>query len=487
MKILVTVFTMFLVLSMLTGVYAQGQEVILRVQQSWETYGVGTTCISGGNNLFIEDVDGDGVVEILTGGFMYKSENGTMGSMLAPLMIWNWDGIAVTLEHSGKWPGSIRCVYAADLDGDGKVEIITGGTFRNQNESETRTYNSLRIWNWDNNDLTLRADYHGIAVSAVSVYDLDNDGALELITTGSQQGAAQLCVWKFNTDLQLISTVDLDEANVVVTNSVYVDDLDNDGKAEVVVGGYSGYLNNSKGQISIWNWKDNGFSLKANQQWQIMDGYALTIAGGVQGNTIVNSVKAADLDRDGVLELVSGGFTWDGENILAQIKVFKWDGLNLVELDSKEWSEDYLTEVKCIALNDVNGDGKIDVVASGTIAAAGSFNNTNAVSDRGLLRVWTWENGILTLKHDTIWALDDGVCAWSVAAFDVDGSGIIELVTVGCVGKDGLCDPNMRIWTVPQAATLEDYSAILIAAISFVVVASLGVVLFFRKRAHKIK
>ena len=49
------------------------------------------------------------------------------------------------------------------------------------------------------------------------------------------------------------------------------------------------------------------------------------------------------------------------------------------------------------------------------------------------------------------WSIDDGVCAWNLAAFDVDGSGGVEMVTVGCVGNEGLCDPNMRLWSLPQA------------------------------------
>lgn len=482
----VLVGVLFLILILLvTGVYAQSQEVILRVQQPWENYGVGTTCISGSNNLFVGDVDGDGVVEILTGGFMYNLVNGTRSSTLAPLMIWNWNGQNVTLELSYKWPGNIRSVYAADLNGDGKVEIITGGTIRN----ETATYNTLRIWHWDNKDLTLKAHYEGIAVSSAYVYDLNNDGTPELVTVGRQQKdtvvTAQISIWKYNNNLELIDTVDLDSANVTTANSVFASDLDNNGEVEIVVAGYSDFLNNSKGQISIWQWKANGFSLKANEQWQLVkDGYALTIAGGVQGNTIVNNVKAADLNGDGALELVSGGFTWDGSKVIAQIKVFTWNGASLVEQDSQEWSNDYLTEVKCIALSDIDGDGRINVVSSGTIAAFGSFNNASAVSDRGQLRVWNWGKDSLALKHSVEWSLDDGVCAWNVAAFDVDNSGMVEMVTVGCVGKDGLCDPNMRIWTAPQTNTIQDYS-IWIGAAIIAAVASLGAFLILLSKNKK--
>ena len=113
----------------------------------------------------------------------------------------------------------------------------------------------------------------------------------------------------------------------------------------------------------------------------------------MQGNSIVNNVKAADLDGDGQKELVTGGFARDRERVVAQIKVLSWDGFDLTQIESREWSDDYLTEVKCISLSDVNGDGKINVASSGTIAAAGSFNNASAVSDRGQLRVWEWADG----------------------------------------------------------------------------------------------
>jgi len=167
---------------------------------------------------------------------------------------------------------------------------------------------------------------------------------------------------------------------------------------------------------------------------------------------------------------------------MAQIKVLSWDGSNLTEKDSQEWVNDYLTEVKCISLNDVDGNGKVNLVASGTTAAFGSFNNASAVSDRGQLWVWDWSDGSLVLMDSVEWSIDDGVCAWNVVSSDLDGKGIVEVVTVGCVGKDGLCDPNMRIWSILQVNQSENYFVYLIVGVLIAFI-SLGALLLWSKRS----
>src|SRR3989304_5464307 len=114
---------------------AQSNQLILEKEQHWETYGVGGTCISGTHNLVVADVDGDGVLEIITGGSMYWIENGTQTAREAPLRIWNWNGQNLTLEKSQNWAGNIGCVDAGDANGDGITEIITGGSVRNSTGS----------------------------------------------------------------------------------------------------------------------------------------------------------------------------------------------------------------------------------------------------------------------------------------------------------------------------------------------------------------
>lgn len=61
--------------------------------------------------------------------------------------------------------------------------------------------------------------------------------------------------------------------------------------------------------------------------------------------------------------------------------------------------------------------------------------------------------------ESTDWIFDEGSCAWNVGNGDVDNDGVVEMITVGCTALKGLCDPDMRIWSLPQKTI--DYSSYL--------------------------
>lgn len=447
----------------------------LEVEQHWETYGVGGTCIPGTHSLNLVDIDGDGFLEMITGGFMYCYSNDSRTTFTAPLKVWNWNGQNIISKANASWNGSVSCLYASDVDKDGIVEILSAGMVRN----ETSFITSLRVWHYDNNSLEQKSEYAGALVSSIFVEDLDKDGKQEIVTVGllykGSTSTSQLSLWHYeNGNLILVDTLDLSLAQVKSANSVYASDLDLDGNVEIVVGGYSDNLNNSKGQLCVWRWNGQEFSLKANEKWQLVNGVcASTIAGQPQGNTIVNNVKASDVNGDGNEEIVTGGFTFDGENVNAQLKVWSWSGNALSQLYSEEWTTDYLTEVKCLTLNDVNGDGKTEIVGSGMVASKDSFANETAVHDRGQLKVWSWNSSSFNVIQSIDWSINDGVCAWNVGSGDVDKDGVTEIVTVGCIALGDLCDPDMRIWALPQVASFP--FMLLVFAI---IVASVGCLLF---------
>ena len=466
---------------------AQSNQLILEKEQHWETYHIGGTCIGNGHNIFVADVDGDDIMEIITGGSTYNLVNGTRTDRMAPLKIWNWNGQNLTLEKSQKWLGGISCVYAGDANGDGKIEIITSGTVTNS----TGSYAQLRIWQWDGEALVLRASYEetsGRSISSVSVSDVNGDGAPEIFTVGRYHNgtefSAQLCAWHYDgNSLTLKKSVEWGAANSTIVNSVFVADLNGDVVKEIVTGGYANTLKNSSGQLRIWHWNGHDFSLIANEEWRLKDsGYGLTNAGGVMGNTIVNNVKVGDVDGDGSPEIITGGFAYDGEKVDAQLRIWSWNGQNLTLEMTQEWTTQDLVEVESMSINDVDGDGRKEIMTSGVSAASGSFYSS--VPQMAQLRVWSWDGKALTLKYNSQdWFIDNGAAARNVASGDVDKDGVTEIVTVGCTFLGDLCDPDMRIWSIPNETASPPYA--LLGAVGIVAVITVAVAFFFTRKKRQ--
>jgi hypothetical protein len=482
--VLFTLLLLVLLFSLNWNVRAESGGLVLEWEQHWETYGVGGTCNFNTHNFFVGDVDGDGVMEMVTGGFMYYVENDTRVNLEAPLRIWNWNTESFTCEKSHNWAGSIHSIYAADSDGDGSNEIVTAGHVTNS----TGSYTSLRVWSYDGEALVLKGSYEceDVSFSSIFINDVDQDGAPEILTAGRAHGelqsSAQLCIWQWDGNrLDLKKSIEWCAMNEAYAYSVYAYDLDNDGETEIITGGYDNDLTNSSGQLRIWHWNGTELTLEANEEWRMVEGvYGVTISGKPMGNTMVNNLKVDDIDDDDTPETVTGGWTYDGEKINAQLRIWNWNGHTLILEKSHEWITDDITEIKAIAIDDVDDDEHVDIVTSGLTSVYGSFNNTEATPDAAQLRVWSWNGKTLTLKQNKDWTIGDGVVAWNVATGDVDEDGTIEIVTVGCMGISGLCDPDLRIWSIAKDSASIPYP--LLAALGIVALMLVIGFLVFKKR-----
>lgn len=468
---------------------AQPNNLVLEVEQHWDTYGVGGTCIAGTHNVAVADVDGDGAQEIVTGGFSYGVSNESRTNLSAPLRIWSWNGQNLVLEKSEDWIGNIACVYAADADGDGQVEILTDGRSAN----DTNSASSLLIWNWDGKNLFLKGSYADVSASSIFVCDVDGDGQPEILTAGraynTSQANAQLQIWDLTQrNLTLKADSEWSATNDIArANSVYAADLDNDGLIEIVTGGYANSPKNSSGQLRVWQLSEKGLMLKSNAEWRTVDDYTLDSAGNVMGNTMVYNVKVADVDGDNYSEIATGGFTYDGNKALAQLRIWNWTNgvLNLEK--SKEWASLDITELKSISINDVDSDGKPEIVTSGATCGYGSFAANAPNKSRAELKIWSWNGKNLSLKESTDWIVGEGVCAWNDCTGDLENDGKLEMVTVGCMYVGTLCDPDLRIWSMPAeigyTITLSYTIETLVGLV--VLAAAIGGIIFIAKKRRQ--
>lgn len=479
-------------------VTAQSSQLTVEKEQHWETYGVGGTCISGSHNMFLKDVDSDGVTEIITGGYMYWLVEGNKTASSAPLKIWNWDGKNLTSEKSIYWNGTgtsagFYCIYAADVDGDGDCEIITGGRV----SISSMNCAQLGVWSWDGSNLVLEshtewADKGGASVNSISVSDLDKDGKPEIITGGTMsnvtkssatsndtKSSAQLRIWHLNDNsLKLVKSVEWCAAKSARVSSVYASDVNDDDVTEIVTAGYDHDAKNSTGQLRLWKWNGSVLTMEDNEEWKMTAGYSLDNAGNVRGNTMAHALDVGDVDGDGKPEVVTGGFTYDGAYARGQVRVWRWNGSSLTDAGNVDWHTQDINEVTSLSINDVDGDGKPEIVTSGVMSNYGSFYS--GYSEMAQLKVWGWDGKTLTLETSEDWIVDEGACAWNVATGEIDNDGVTEIVTVGCTFTSKLCDPDMRIWSVIQEPALPLYA--FSAVVGLVAVAAVGTAFLLARR-----
>ncbi len=187
------------------------------------------------NSIAVSDVDDDNWSEIITGGYYYDGARD-----VAQMVVWNATTMAVENISTWYWTGdtSINEIAIEDVDGDGADEIITGGYYSDPNRraqlviwnSTTMAVENLRGWYWTSDT----------EINSIAVGNVDVDADLEIITGGyyndNTRDVAQLVVWNAP-DLAVDSIGTWYWTGDTHINDVAVGNIDADNAIEIVTAG----------------------------------------------------------------------------------------------------------------------------------------------------------------------------------------------------------------------------------------------------------
>lgn len=326
-----------------------------------------------GWSVYAADVDGDGDMDVL--GASYTDNDITW---------WENDGTPL----DGLWPEHIiddnflcaGSVYAADLDGDGDMDVLGGSA-------------NYEVLNWWENDGSENFTPHTIAGSftgASSVYaiDVDSDGDIDILDAAL--GGARVVWWENDGHASFTRH----RIDYFAASSVYAADVNGDGHIDILG---TDLLNN----LVTW-WENDG-----NQHFT---------RHNIDTNfNRARSVYTTDLDNDGDIDLLGAA---EGDDTIAW---WKNDG-NENFTNNKYIISANLDSVQDVYAVDLDGDQDVDVVSA-------ARNSVNGIT-------W-WENdGTENFSQHSL--ISPSPDLWAVYATDIDSDGDVDILDVG--------DSNQVTW-----------------------------------------
>ena len=278
---------------------------------------------SGEPSATITDLDGDGVMDLV------YAEAGGIIHVLGP------DG-----QEQAGWPVSV-----------GSVPGLDAGNPASHRSSAAFASGAL------DPDLPRQAVMHGIAVG-----DLDGDGPDgRSVVAATYDGE----IYAYGADgaLRPGFPVTLDRSRAASTDPDHIvdsgvagvpvlEDLDGDGALDIVVAGMDG---------SVYAWHGDGTA---------MAGFPVALSSGAQQARIVETPSVGDIDGDGFPEIVVG--TNEDYNSLGKLYAVRHDGTMQPGWPVGIGTQSVLPVIgtglpNSTALADIDGDGVVDVAASGVV------------------------------------------------------------------------------------------------------------------------
>ena len=275
--------------------------------------------------------------------YLIQIMNGTGGSSMSPKM-------TVTMEQA------YQLLYNVYTNRD----AIRAGVVRTISSGQAGTLSVKYAGGGKYNTGWCEDAYHGSPV----VCDVDQDGTLEIIaasyTVSCLDAATGSLKWRFPVGSDRNATTNGTDLSLRTWPSIYVGDIDGDGRKEIVAGHGSSILH--QGKLAVYD--ENGY---------FKPGWPQALPDEVY------SIEVADLDNDGTMEIAAGIGVADGQSVY----VYEHDGslrpgwpqldaahdgnktLVLPESDPRAPSLGYSYGIfnDNLAIGDIDGDGVKEIVA----------------------------------------------------------------------------------------------------------------------------
>ena len=414
---------------------------------------------AGSHNIAVDDVDGDGDLDIL--GANWQTSGSPDGGRLN---LWrnrrdfvgagtlnDWSFVEITSAKPGRAFG----LAFGDLNGDGRRDVVAGRTWY-------RNPGPPLVDEWVATDL-------GGDLDGMLVLDVDENGQPDVIAQGPRGSNGVPIVWLAPDDSEASTFTQLTIGNIPADPA--------DGRSQ----GYAAasLLGSSSRELIFASAGVHAFTIPGDP---VLEDWTRTV---VTSEAREEGIAVGDLDRDDDLDVVAivapAGTTiawWENTG-----------GANFVRHDLGQTSG---IEADRLALEDVDWDGRLDVIVSETNLRStgnslfwfaqpedpsqGSWTRTTIASDLGSLNSMDAEdlNGdgrpdVVTGEHKgdldvVVWENVDGGASWTpyLIASDVEshlGAQLIDLNGDGArdIVNIGFDDPEfVRLWTmeiVPEPAS----------------------------------
>jgi len=367
----------------------------------------------------VGDLDGDGDLEIVQGTWNY-------------LYVFNADG-----TNAAGWPKSNYVTQAAalaDLDGDGDLEIIAAVS------------SSMKVYHHDG------TNYTGFPVSvtndltAPAVGDLDGDGDLEIVA-GSYvaSGSTTDNVFAWHHDGTAVAGFPTTTAGSVKAAPTLAD-LDQDGTLEVIADCW-----NKTGTDFLYVWSHTGAD---EAGWPLAIPYIR-----------LSSPSAADLDKDGDLEIAVGG--WSTSPYGEVVNVLHHDGTPLAGFPVVLNNSPSGNVNSTCTIGDIDGDELFEIVLK-------AANNIFALNSDGSVA-----SGFPLFLDDES---HSGTTSPTPALGDPDNDGLVEIFAASSFNNaalfdlSGLASADMIPWPMHRRGATNRglYAAPALAADSHLLSAGTG-------------